>query len=221
MLTATTVELYDGLCARGLAGRGRLEPPDPARYDPMHAHCDVLVVGAGPAGLAAALGAGRSGARVILVDEQPEAGGDLLGARETLDGAPAGTWLAGAIAELRGYPEVRVLTRTTAFGAYDDGYLVALERRTDHLGGDAPAHLSRQRVWRIRARQVVLATGAHERPIAFADNDRPGIMLAGAARTYVNRYGVLPGNAQWCSPPTTAPMRRRSTSPTPACASRP
>ena len=130
---------------------------------------------------------------MILADEQPEAGGDLLGARETLDGAPAGTWLAGAIAELRGYPEVRVLARTTVVGAYDHGYLVAVERRTEHLGGDAPAHLSRQRVWHIRARQVVLATGALERPIAFADNDRPGIMLAGAARTYVNRYAVAPG----------------------------
>jgi sarcosine oxidase subunit alpha len=194
MLTATTVELFDGLGARGLAGRGQLEPgEDGAFYDRMHAHCDVLVVGAGPAGLAAALAAGRSGARVILADEQPEAGGGLLGARETLDGAPASEWVADAIAELASQPEVRVLARTTVLGAYDQRYLVALERRTEHLGGDAPAHVSRQRVWHIRARRVVLATGALERPIAFADNDRPGIMLAGAARTYVNRYAVAPG----------------------------
>jgi sarcosine oxidase subunit alpha len=98
-----------------------------------------------------------------------------------------------AVAELEALPDVRVFTRTTVLGAYDHHYLVALERRTDHLGPQAPAHLSRQRVWHIRAREVVIATGAHERPIAFADNDRPGIMLAGAARTYVNRYAVTPG----------------------------
>ncbi|HET6869745.1 MAG TPA: 2Fe-2S iron-sulfur cluster-binding protein, partial [Solirubrobacteraceae bacterium] len=191
--SATTVELFDGLSARGLAGRGRLEPAeDGAFYDRMHAHCDVLVVGAGPAGLAAALAAGRSGARVILADDQPEAGGGLLGARETLDGDPADAWVSDVITELGDYPEVRVLARTTVLGAYDHGYLVALERRTEHLGPDAPAHLSRQRVWHIRAQRVVLATGALERPVAFADNDRPGVMLAGAVRTYVNRYGVAP-----------------------------
>ena len=85
------------------------------------------------------------------------------------------------------------LQRTTAFGSYDDGFVLALERRTDHLGAAAPKHLSRQRVWRFRARSIVVATGAHERPVVFADNDRPGIMLAGAARTFLNRYGVLPG----------------------------
>jgi len=194
MLTATTVELFDGLQARGLAGKGRLETDDDrAVYDKMHAHCDVLVVGAGPAGLSAALAAGRSGARVMLLDEQSEPGGSLLGTRELLDDAPAGNWVARAVAELDALPELRVLTRTTVLGAYDHNYLVALERRTDHLGPQAPAHLSRQRVWHIRAREVVIATGAHERPIAFADNDRPGIMLAGAARTYVNRYAVAPG----------------------------
>ena len=112
---------------------------------------------------------------------------------ERLDGAPALDWVAAAVAELAAYPEVLHLQRTTAFGAYDDGFVLALERRTDHLGPSAPKHLSRQRVWRIRARSVVVATGAHERPVVFADNDRPGIMLAGAARTFLNRYGVLPG----------------------------
>jgi sarcosine oxidase subunit alpha len=194
MLTATTVELFDGLQARGLQGKGRLEAPDDGVfYDKMNAHCDVLVVGAGPAGLAAALAAGRSGARVMLLDEQSEPGGSLLGIREPLDGAPAGDWVARAVAELEALPEVRVLTRTTALGAHDHNYVVALERRTDHLGAEAPAHLSRQRVWHIRAREIVVAAGAHERPIAFAGNDRPGIMLAGAARTYVNRYAVAPG----------------------------
>ncbi|WP_410568229.1 2Fe-2S iron-sulfur cluster-binding protein [Amycolatopsis sp. cmx-4-61] len=161
MLSATTVELYDGLVARGLRGRGRLAAePDPARYDAKHAHCDVLVIGAGPAGRAAA--AAASG-RVFLVDEQPD--GE----------APEG---------------VRFLPRTTAFGVYDDGFVLALERRGEPA---APERVSRQRVWRIRARRIVIATGAHERPIVFPDNDRPGIMLASAARTYLNRYGVLAG----------------------------
>jgi sarcosine oxidase, subunit alpha len=194
MLTATTVELFDGLVARGLSGRGRLATePDPARYDAMHTHCDVLVIGAGPAGLAAAAVAASSGARVVVVDDQPEPGGSLLGTSETLDGAPAADWVASVVAELRANPEVRVLPRTTAFGYYDDNYVVAAQRRTNHLGAAAPGHLSRERIWRIRARHVVLATGAHERSLAFADNDRPGVMLASAARTYVTRYGVLPG----------------------------
>jgi sarcosine oxidase subunit alpha len=165
---ATTVELYDGLVASGLAGRGRLaDRADPARYDAVHAHCDLLVVGGGPAGLAAATLAARSGARVILADEHPEVGGPL--------------------------PGVEVLTRTTVFGYYDDNYLVAVERRTNHLGAAAPVDVARERIWRIRARRVILATGAHERLIAFADNDRPGVMLAGAARAYLRRYGVLAG----------------------------
>ena len=87
------------------------------------------------------------------------------------------------------------LQRTTAFGHFDDGFVLALERRTDHLGAAAPRHLSRQRVWRIRARRVLVAAGAHERPVVFADNDRPGIMLAGGARTFLHRYGVLAGRA--------------------------
>ncbi|GAA0234970.1 2Fe-2S iron-sulfur cluster-binding protein [Cryptosporangium japonicum] len=188
MLPATTVELYDGLSARGLAGRGRLaDVPDSARYDARHHHVDVLVVGAGPAGLTAALDAAREGKRVALVDEQSEAGGSLLGEPSR----PA--WVGAAVAELATFPDVLHLQRTTAFGRYDDGFVLALERRTDHLGAAAPKHLSRQRVWRLRARAIVVATGAHERPIVFADNDRPGIMLAGAARTFLHRYGVLAG----------------------------
>ncbi|GGN51620.1 sarcosine oxidase subunit alpha [Streptomyces albiflavescens] len=194
MLTATTVELYDGLVARGLSGQGRLSSePDTARYDTMHAHCDLLVVGAGPAGLATTLAAARSGARVILVDELPQPGGSLLGSQELLEGAPAKAWVDEVVAELDGLADVRILQRTTAFGHYDDGLVLALEKRTDHLGAAAPPHVSRQRIWRIRARQVVYATGAYERPVAFDDNDRPGIMLAGSARTYLNRFGVLPG----------------------------
>ncbi|MEV0741689.1 sarcosine oxidase subunit delta family protein [Streptomyces sp. NPDC050549] len=188
MLPATTVELYDGLVATGLPGQGRLATePDPARYDAVHAHCDLLVVGAGPAGLAAAAAAARSGARVILADDRPELGGSLLDTGQLLD------WVTELSEELTTAPDVRVLTRTTVFGHYDDNHLLAVERRTNHLGAAAPTHVSRERVWRIRARRVVLATGAHERSLAFADNDRPGVMLAASARAYVNRHGVLPG----------------------------
>jgi len=189
MLTATTVELYDGLVARGLSGQGKLAAePDPARYDAMHAHCDLLVIGAGPSGLVAVLTAARSGARVVLVDDQPAAGGSLLGTRAELS-----DWVTSVVTELNSYDDVRVLRRTTAFGYYDDGFVLALEKRTDHLPAADRGVLARQRVWRIRAKQVIVATGAHERPVVFADNDRPGIMLAGAARTYLNRYGVLAG----------------------------
>ncbi|MEU4489038.1 sarcosine oxidase subunit alpha family protein [Streptomyces purpurascens] len=193
MLPATTVELHDGLSATTLSGMGRLDPaPDPAVYDKKFVHTDVLVVGAGPAGLAAAAAAAGSGARVIVVDDQPEPGGSLLsGARTGL------SWVAGVRAALDAAPEVLVLPRTTAFGSYDDNYVLALQRRTDHLGAAAPGPstgVSRQRLWHIRARQVVLATGAHERPLVFAGNDRPGVMLAAAVRTYLNRYAVAPGS---------------------------
>ncbi|MFF0015064.1 sarcosine oxidase subunit delta family protein [Streptomyces sp. NPDC005374] len=188
MLPATTVELYDGLVASSLPGQGRLATePDPARYDAVHHHCDLLIVGAGPAGLAAAAAAAGSGARVILADDRPELGGSLRGTGELLD------WADELGTRLDATPDVRVLRRTTVFGYYDDNHLLAVERRTNHLGAAAPADVSRERVHRIRARRVVLATGAHERSLAFADNDRPGVMLAASARTYLHRHGVVPG----------------------------
>jgi sarcosine oxidase subunit alpha len=193
MLLASTVELYDGLAAQGIPGQGRLaQIPDTARYDSKHLHVEVLVVGAGPAGLQAAVTAARSGVRVALVDEQSEAGGALLGGTERINGAPAQRWIDAAVAELDTAGEVVHLQRTTAFGVYD-GLVLAVERRTDHLGADAPANQTRQRVWRIRAKQIVVATGAHERPVVFSNNDRPGIMLAHSARTFLNRYGVQVG----------------------------
>jgi sarcosine oxidase, subunit alpha len=196
MLPATTVSLVEGLVASTLSGVGRLDPtPDEAVYDKKYVHTDVLVVGAGPSGLAAASAAARSGARVVLLDEQSELGGSLLsGSRETVDGVPAPEWVAGIAAELTSAPEVVVLTRTSAFGSYDHNYVLAVQQRTDHLPGPAPEGVSRQRVWHVRARQVVLATGAHERPLVFAGNDRPGVMLAGAVRSYLNRYAVAAGS---------------------------
>ncbi|WP_344741418.1 glycine cleavage T C-terminal barrel domain-containing protein, partial [Pseudonocardia halophobica] len=192
MLLATTIELVDGLVARGLGGRGRLaEVPDTARYDRRYAHCETLVIGAGPAGLLAARTAARRGDRVVLVDDRPAAGGSLLGT-ERICGRSAYEFVADTMAELRADPDVRILSRTTAFGQYDDGFVLALERRTDHLA-EPPRNVSRQRVWRIRAARVVVATGAHERPIVIEDNDRPGIMLAASARDLLHRYGVLVG----------------------------
>ncbi len=184
--------LYEG-AIRKAAGLGTAPTaPDPDSYDHMNAHCDVLVAGGGPAGLAAALEAGRAGARVILVDEGPEPGGSLLGSRAEIDGAAAEQWVAATVAELEAMSEVQVLTRTTAVGYYEHNFLQALERCGDHLPpgeGKGP----RQRLWRIRARQVVLATGAIERPLVFSNNDRPGIMLASAVSEYINRYAVKPG----------------------------
>ena len=184
---------YEG-AIRKAAGLGTAPPaPDPDAYDHMNAYCDVFVAGGGPAGLAAALEAGRAGARVILVDEGTEPGGSLLGSPAEIDGDPAERWVASAVGELAAMAEVRVLTRTTAVGYYDHNFLHALERCRDHLppgGGKGP----RQRLWRIRARQVVLATGAIERPLVFSNNDRPGIMLASAVSEYINRYAVRPGS---------------------------
>ncbi|MFI7066170.1 2Fe-2S iron-sulfur cluster-binding protein [Kribbella sp. NPDC050124] len=195
MVPATVRELADGFSASTLSGLGVLDPePDTATYDKKFVHTEVLVVGAGPAGLAAALSAARSGARVVLLDEQPELGGSLLSARtELVDGQPADDWLAATTASLAAAPEVTVLTRTSAFGSYDDNYVLAVENRAaSSLVPRAPG-VSRQRVWHIRAGQVVLATGAHERPSVFAGNDTPGVLLAGAVRTYLNRYAVAPG----------------------------
>ena len=179
---------------RHSAGMGKVPTGrDPDRYDKTYAHCDVLVVGTGPAGLAATLAASETGARVILAEQDGELGGALLGLNEIIDGQPARDWVAAAQAELEVRDAVTVLTRTTVYGYFDHNFLGLLERITDHLA-DKPEHLPRHRLWKLRAKQVVLATGAIERPLVFSDNDRPGTMLAGACQTYVNRYAVKPGS---------------------------
>ena len=174
---------------RKAAGLGRASgQPDPDHYEAAHAHCDVLVVGAGAAGLAAARAAGATGARVILMEQDFLLGGDLLNepAQES--------WRRETIAALEAMPDVTILPRTMAFGFYDQKVLGAVERVADHLPVPPP-HTPRQRYWTIRAKEVVLATGGHERLIAFPGNDRPGVMLAGAARSYARRYGVRAGEA--------------------------
>ncbi|GAB0118635.1 sarcosine oxidase subunit alpha family protein [Acidisoma sp. 7E03] len=167
--------------------------PDPDRYLQRHAHCEVLILGAGPAGLAAALAAAESGLRVILCDEQAEMGGALLSdVTSLIAGKPAQAWLAETLADLAARPNVTLLPRTTGFGYYPHNHVGLVERVTDHFA-TLPGHLPRERMWQVRAAEVVITTGALERPLTFPENDRPGIMLADAAATYVNRYGVVPG----------------------------
>jgi sarcosine oxidase subunit alpha len=186
--------LYEPFIRRA-AGLGRAPTlPDPDRYAHRYAHCELLVVGAGPAGLAAALSAADSGARVILCDEQDELGGSLLsepGVR--IDGKGAAAWLEAAVTRLAADPRVTLLPRTTAFGYFPHNLIGLNQRITDHLDSPPP-HLPRERLWQVRARDVVLATGALERPLIFPGNDRPGVMLAGAAQTYLHRYGVKVGS---------------------------
>ena len=197
MLPATRVAIADGLEADYLAGLGILDPgEDRLTYEHTHVHTDVLIVGAGPAGLAAAREAGKSGARTLLLDDQSLPGGSLLAdgpaTAQTIDGADARDWVRSTVADFARHEELTYVPNTTVFGSYDSNFLVALEDRTEVVAA-AGGRGVRQRVWHIRAGQVVLATGAHDRPIVFADNDRPGIMLAEAVRTYLGRYGVAAG----------------------------
>lgn len=186
-------KVYEPLIRRaaGLGAASGLDDPD--RYEKATAFCDVLVIGSGPAGLSAALAAGRAGARVILCEDDFRLGGRLLAETMTVDAAPALAFVEKAEAELASLPQVRLFRRTHVFGVYDGNTYGALEKVADHYPVP-PDHLPRQRLWRIVAKQAVNAMGAIERPIAFANNDRPGVMLASAVRTYVNRFAATPGS---------------------------
>ena len=181
-------KVYEPIIRRA-AGLGSLSmEADPDAYDKGFLHCDLLVIGAGPAGLAAALTAARAGAQVILAEEDFRLGGRLLTETHLLDDAPAQEWVDKIEAEFASLPNLRVMRRTTVFGAYDHGIYGAVERVADHLPETGAG--VRQTLWRITAKRAVLAAGAHERHIPFANNDRPGIMLAGAMRAYANRWAV-------------------------------
>ncbi|MBR9762184.1 MAG: sarcosine oxidase subunit alpha family protein [Rhodobacteraceae bacterium] len=186
--------LYEPVIRRA-AGLGALSgQADPDPNEKAFAHCDLLVIGAGPAGLMAALQAGRAGADVILCDEDHELGGRLLSEVEQIAGAPAMDWVSATVAELEAMENVRIMTRTTVTGVYDQGTFGALERVGRHQR-HSPGALPVDCFWRIVARSSVLAAGSIERPVAFQDNDRPGVMMAGAMRSYLNRYAVAPGDA--------------------------
>ena len=178
---------------RKAAGMGTASlKPDPDRYEHQYEHCDILVVGSGPSGISSALAAAKNGARVILAEDKPRFGGSLLTDNVTIGNKSGDEWVEEAISELKSMPNVIIRKRSQVFGYYDHNMLVMFERCKDHL--DNPeAFTPRQRLWYIRAKQVILSTGSIERPLVFANNDRPGIMLASSAKEYLKIYGVLAG----------------------------
>ncbi|WP_181337561.1 sarcosine oxidase subunit alpha family protein [Hyphomicrobium methylovorum] len=187
-------KLYEPAIRRA-AGLGRAsKDADPDTYEKANTFCDVLIIGGGPAGLAAALSAGRTGARVIIADESFALGGSALNDSAPIDGMPPAKWVASALAELSQMPDVRIMRRTTVFGIYDGGTYGAVERVNDHVA-TPPMGQPRQRLWHIVAKKAVLAAGSIERPIVFGGNDLPGVMLASAVRAYVNRFAVAPGES--------------------------
>jgi len=185
--------IYEKLI-RNAAGLGRAATEeDPDTYEHSHAHCDVLVVGAGPAGLAAALSAGKTGARVMLLEENSFLGGQLSLDNDIVGGLQANKWINSVEAQLAKMPNVTVMPRTVLFGYYDHNVMAALERVNDHVAVPLN-HEPRQRMWTIRAKEVVIACGSQERPMIFDNNDMPGVMLSTAVKRYVDRYAVKPGS---------------------------
>ncbi|MDM9624725.1 sarcosine oxidase subunit alpha family protein [Rhizobium sp. S152] len=185
-------KLYEPFIRRA-AGLGRATyEADPDTYEKQWSHCDLLIIGGGATGLAAALAAGRSGARVIIADEGSRLGGGLLSETATIDGKTGPALVTDMLAELALLSNVIVLPRTTVFGWYDGNVFGAVERVQKHVAVPA-AHLPVERLWRIVATETLLATGTEERPLVFGGNDIPGVMMAGAMRSYLNRYAIAPG----------------------------
>jgi sarcosine oxidase subunit alpha len=166
--------------------------PDPDRYDHKYEYCDILVAGSGPSGLASALSAAKNGAKVILAEDKALFGGSLLTDEVTIGNKKGKDWADETIAELKTMPNVIVKNRSQVFGYYDHNMMVMIERTKDHIE-NTKKFLPRQRLWYIRAKEVIVSTGSIERPLVFGNNDRPGIMLASAAKEYMKVYGVLVG----------------------------
>ena len=178
---------------RKAAGMGTASlKPDPDRYEHRYEHCDILVVGSGPSGISSALAAAKNGARVILAEDKPRFGGSLQIDEVTIGNKNGNEWVDEAIAELKSMPNVIIRNRSQVFGYYDHNMLVMFERCKDHVN-NSEAFTPRERLWYIRAQEVVLSTGSIERPLVFANNDRPGIMLSSSAREYLKIYGVFAG----------------------------
>ena len=178
---------------RKAAGMGTASlKSDPDRYDHQYEHCDILVVGSGPSGISSALAAAKNGARVILAEDKARFGGSLLTDNVTIGNKNGDEWVEEAIADLKSMPNVIIRKRSQVFGYYDHNMLVMFERCKDHIE-NPEAFTPRQRLWYIRAKQVIISTGSIERPLVFANNDRPGIMLAYSAKEYLKIYGVLAG----------------------------
>ncbi len=185
-------KLYEPFIRRA-AGLGRATyQADPDNYEKSWAHCDLLVIGSGAAGLAAALTAARAGARVILVDEHSRLGGGLLSESARIGDVSGPEFAENLLDEFASLPNVKTMPRTTIVGWYDSNVFGAVERVQKHVASPV-ARLPVERFWRIVAKQAILATGAEERPLVFGGNDLPGVMMAGAMRTYLNRYGIAPG----------------------------
>jgi sarcosine oxidase subunit alpha len=187
-------KIYEPMIRKAAGLGAAAKEADPDKYEKAYAHCDLLVIGAGPAGLMAALTAARSGARVIVAEEGAALGGSLLNEQTEIDGDSGLGWAQEIIAELAARSNVTLRPRTTVFGWYDGNVFGAVERVNDHVAEPKP-YEPRQRYWRVIAKAALLASGAEERPIAFGGNDVPGVMLASAMRAYANRYAAAAGRS--------------------------